>query len=86
MRTGVIVYIAGNDHSGKNADFKKAARKLAPRADMVEVISKTTGCFDINDAWWTLTTRGMQRIVCKMAELTDMGEIRFTGSELQLQG
>ncbi len=86
MRTGVIVYIAGNDHSGKNADFKKAARELTPRADMVEVISKTTGCFDINDAWWALTTRGMERITCKMAELTDLGELRFTGRELQLQG
>jgi len=40
--------------------------------------------FDIMDAWWSLTAKGMKRIVCMIAEINNGSDIRLTGREIQL--
>jgi len=38
------------------------------------------------DAWWLLTAKGMNRIICMIAEVSDRSEFRLTGQELRLCG
>ena len=44
------------------------------------------GHFDISDAWWALTAKGMQQISCHMARCTDDGHLELTGKVLRLCG
>ena len=83
MNTGVIIYVVGRDD---DLDMEEAVKKLNIRANRVEVISSESGHFDIMDAWWSLTVKGMKRIVCMLAEVTDHSELKLTGSELRLCG
>ena len=66
--------------------MQKPNRTLLIRADRVEVVSYTTGHFDVMDAWWLLITKGMKKIVCMFAEVTNNSELRLTGRELRLCG
>lgn len=86
MRTGVIVYVSNTGPVESDRDVESEIQSLNITADRIEVIAPNTGHFDIPDAWWSLTVRGMQRIVCMMAELTDQGRFRLTGRELRLCG
>jgi hypothetical protein len=83
MNTGVIIYVVGRDD---DLDMEEAVKKLNIRANRVEVNSSESGHFDIMDAWWSLTVKGMKRIVCMLAEVTDHSELKLTGSELRLCG
>ncbi len=38
------------------------------------------------DAWYALTVRGMNHIVCKSAVFDEAGRLRFTGKEMRLCG
>lgn len=86
MKTGVILYITGDEPE----HFSDEGRKLTPPtevfADRVEVISAKSGHFDIHGAWWKLFSKGMQQVVCMMAEFTPSGDIRLTGKEMRLCG
>ncbi len=84
MKTGLIVYIVGND-AEKDLD-NAIPDQMSDLADRVEIVSENSGHFDIHDAWWALTARGMHRIVCRIAELTDSGAVRLTARELRLCG
>ena len=90
MKTGVIVYVLGNEDNhqdtGRNMDINTQVKKLGVDADRVELVSEFDGQFDIPYAWWSLTVKGMHRIICKMARLTQAGELQFTGHELRLCG
>jgi len=86
MKTGVIVYIASNDLPNDTVDQKTAVSNLNIEADRVEFISATSGHFDISDAWWSLTIKGMQRIICKLAKFSKIGDLQLTGRELKLYG
>ena len=86
MKTGVIVYVTGEAQFTDDYDPSQLAEQLDIDADRVEIISYETGHFDISDAWYDLTVKGMQRIVCKMAEFTGLDEIRLTGREIRLCG
>jgi len=86
MKTGVIVYIASNDLPNDAVDHKTAVSNLNIEADRVEFISATSGHFDISDAWWSLTIKGMQRIICKLAKFSKIGDLQLTGRELKLYG
>jgi len=86
MKTGVIVYVTGEAPFTNDCDPSRLADQLNLDADRVEIISYDTGHFDISDAWFDLTVKGMQHIVCKIAEFTGLGEIRLTGRELILCG
>ena len=84
MKTGLIVYIVGND-AEKDLD-NAIPDQMSDLADRVEFVSENSGHFDVHDAWWALTARGMHRIVCRIAELTDSGTVRLTAGELRLCG
>ena len=85
MKTGVIVYVVGGE-SPYDHDMEEAVKSLNIKADRVEVISSESGHFDIMDAWWSLTVKGMKSIVCKLAEVVSHSELKLIGSELRLCG
>ena len=83
MKTGAIVYVIGKENE-KDFDVKEAVKNLKIEADKVEIVSSRSGHFDIMDAWWSLTAKGMKRIVCMIAEIVNDSDIRLTGREIQL--
>lgn len=86
MKTGVIIYITGDESSEDVPDVRTVAEKLNIRADRVEIISRNSGHYDIPDAWRSLIIRGMQHVVCKLARLSPKGDIQLTDHELRLCG
>ncbi|MFW6147592.1 MAG: hypothetical protein ACOC6B_04285 [Thermodesulfobacteriota bacterium] len=86
MKTGVIVYVTGNRELDDQIDFEQAAQGLNLEADRVEVVLSLDGDYDVMDAWWSLTAKGMTLIVCKMAEVANRSRLELTGRELKLCG
>ena len=86
MKTGVILYIVGGEDLYDDLDMEEAVRSLPIRADRVETVSSIAGHFDVMDAWWLLMAKGMNLIVCMLAEVTNNSELRLTGRELRLCG
>ena len=86
MKTGVIVYLVGKESLNDEIDFEEAQKRLEVKADRVEVVSSIEGNYDVFDAWWLLTAKGMKRIVCMIAEVINGSEFRLTGQELRLYG
>ena len=86
MKTGAIVYIAGGEDLGTEFDLEQAVKRLDLIADRVEVVSKNMGHFDVMDAWWMLIVKGMQSVVCLVAEVIGNSGLRLTGRELRLCG
>ena len=86
MKTGVIVYLVGKKSLDDEIDFEEAKKRLKIAADRVEVVSSIGGNYDVMDAWWLLTTKGMKRIICMIAEVINRSEFRLTGQELRLYG
>ncbi len=87
MKTGVIVYVVGDDDNAKaSVEFEAQVDKLEIEADRVEWVSRHSGHFSVSDAWWSLTTKGMQRIYCMLAESTAAGRLQLTGRVLRLSG
>jgi len=84
MKTGAIVYVIGEENADNDFDVTEAVRNLKIEADQVETVSPRSGHFDIMDAWWSLTVRGMKRIVCMTAEIVNGSDVRLTGREIQL--
>lgn len=84
MKTGIIVYLVGNESPEKDFDEKEAVKNLNLQADRVELVFSGEKHFDVMDAWFALTTKGMNRIVCMMGEIADRSAIRLTGRELCL--
>lgn len=85
MKTGIIVYVTGDD-SKLDAAQQSELIKDRTNANRIELISKSFGHNDIADAWWSLTAKGMHRIICLMAEYSGTGNIALTGKELRLCG
>lgn len=84
MKTGVIVYVIGEENIDNDFDITEAVKNLKIEADKVEIVSSRSGHFDVMDAWWSLTAKGMKRIVCTIAEIINGSDIRLTGREIQL--
>jgi len=84
MKTGAIIYVVGKEDLSKDFDVELALKNLEIDADRVELVSPGSGHFDIMDAWWSLTTKGMKRIVCMIAEIVNGSDLRLTGREIQL--
>ena len=84
MKTGAIVYVVGKENLSKDFDMEAALKNLEINADRVELVSPGSGHFDIMDAWWSLTAKGMKRIVCMIAEIANGSDLRLTGREIQL--
>ena len=73
MKTGVIVYLLDDHLPPEREPEVAAAFKKIHRADRVEIVSHGQVHFDIMDAWWRLTAKGMQKFVCVYAK-TAAGE------------
>jgi len=86
MKTGVIVYVVGKENLNDTIDFEEAGKRLNIKADRVEVVSSIGGNYDVMDAWWLLTAKGMKRIICIIAEVINRSEFRLTGQEMRLCG
>ncbi len=86
MKTGVIVYVVGSENRLEGSDLTEAVKRLNIDAERVEIVSSSSGHFDVMDAWWALTTKGMSRIVCLIAEVSRNARLRLTGRELRLCG
>jgi len=86
MKSGVIIYVAGSAPQGWTEDDETRIRGRESQADLIEIITTQTGHMDIPDAWWALLSKGMSRIICKMAIFGESGDIEFTGKELRLYG
>ena len=84
MKSGVIVYVIGEEPAGWDADSEQTSVRRRTKADRVEIITRNTGHFDVLDAWWSLLTRGMKRITCVIGEFTPSGRLMLTGRELGL--
>ena len=85
MKTGLIIYGVGND-TENFIDDATLQGQIPAWADIVEIVARNNGHSDIHDAWWKLSARGMQRIICKIVELTDSKAIILTDRELRLCG
>jgi hypothetical protein len=86
MKTGVIVYVRGEEPKAYPVDDANLADGLDLAADRVEIASTRFGHFDVHDAWWALTAKGMQLILCAMAEYTPYGKLKLTGPMMRLCG
>ena len=86
MKSGVIIYVAGNAPQDWTENDEAGVRNLEAQADLIEIITTQTGHFDVLDAWRDLLSKGMSRVTCKMAVFSELGEIEFTGRELRLCG
>jgi hypothetical protein len=86
MKSGVIIYVAGNAPQDWTEDDETGVRNLESQADLIEIITAKTGHFDVLDAWRDLLSKGMSLVTCKMAVFSKSGEIEFTGRELRLCG
>ena len=86
MKTGVIVYAAGDPPLNWSEAQENKSQQYATKADMVKVITHTSGHFDLHDAWFELVTQGMSHVICKLAEFDKTGQMRLTGREMRLCG
>lgn len=86
MKSGLIVYVVGKEPPNWDADFDLTFIKQNTKADLVEIITAKTGHFDMLDAWWSLLTKGMQKITCVTGKFSLAGNITLTNRELRLCG
>ncbi len=86
MKTGIILYIVGDEPANHKTDTNHLVNQLPLVAERIEVISRNTGHFDVHDAWWSLIAKGMKHILCVLAEYTKAGDLRLTGRSLRLCG
>jgi hypothetical protein len=86
MKRGVILYIVGGEGLYDDLDMEEAVRRLDIRADRVETVLGRSPHFDVMDAWWRLTAKGMELVVCMIAEIVNRSQLKLTGRELRLCG
>jgi hypothetical protein len=87
MRTGAIIYVAGDEpEQGFTQNPNDVVRDFGIEADRLEIVTRTSGHFDIHDAWWRLIVEGMQRVLCLIAEVDNNGALRLTGRQMRLCG
>jgi hypothetical protein len=86
MKTGLIIYATGDPPRNWTETDSDVTGKIGWKPEMVKIITRTSGHFDIHDAWFELVSKGMAHIVCKMASFNDLGEMVLTGREFRLCG
>jgi hypothetical protein len=86
LKRGVIIYTVGEAPASWTEDREKLMKSSVFGAEAVEIITTRTGHFDVLDAWWSLKSKGMNYIECKLAMFTEDGELNDTGRILRLCG
>ena len=84
MKIGLIVYVVGKEPADWDADSESTSIKNRCKADRVEIITVKSGHFDVLDAWWSLLTKGMKKIVCMIGEFTPNGSLTLKERQLCL--
>jgi len=86
MKTGVIIYTTGDPPQDWTEECAGLVGNFETEPDMVKIITRATGHFDVHDAWFELVSKGMVRIICKIAAFNDAGQMMLTGRKLRLCG
>ncbi len=86
MKTGIIVYATGAEPETWDPSGIVARIQKGECVNAVEVITASSGHFDIYDAWWALVAKGMARVVCRLARFNELGELELSVRELRLCG
>lgn len=86
MKRGLIIYAAGEAPTSWTEEKEKFVKGSIVGAQAVEIITTRTGHFDVLDAWWSLNSKGMDYIECKLAMFTEEGELNDMGRTLRLSG
>ena len=86
MKTGVILYVVGGANPDDEFEVKDAVKGLGIKADRIETVFSGSTHFDVTDAWWSLTAKGMKRIICRIAEIVNGLELMLKDRELRLYG
>jgi hypothetical protein len=84
MKTGLIVYVVGTEPAVWDAASEMKTIKHIRQADRVEIITAQWGHFDVLDAWWSLLTGGMKRVICTIGEFTPSGHLTLRDRNLCL--
>jgi len=86
MKTGIILYVVGGATPDDEFEMEVAVKDLGIKADRIETVFSGSTHFDVMDAWWSLTAKGMKEIICKVAEMVNDSKLKLTGRELRLCG
>jgi hypothetical protein len=86
LKRGVIIYTAGEAPPTWTDEKERSVKSLIQGVEVVEIITTQTGHYDVMDAWWSLKSKGMDYIECKLAMFTENGELNDTGRILRLCG
>jgi len=86
MKTGIIVYVAGNVPDQWEEDLRPAIAGADACADAYEFVTSAARGYDIHYAWWKLLTKGSRKVVCRTATFDTPDKLTFTGRELRLCG
>ena len=84
MKTGLIVYVVGTEPAVWDAASEMKTIRHISQADRVEIITAQWGHFDVLDAWWSLLTGGMKRVICTIGEFTPSGHLTLLDRKLCL--
>ena len=86
MKTGMILYVVGDEPDMFDIGLEAEHARQVLGVDQVEIVAKTSGHFDIHDAWWRLTARGMKSVKCLTAEFQEGTGLKPMARELRLCG
>ncbi|MEJ2657710.1 MAG: hypothetical protein P8012_11030 [Desulfobacterales bacterium] len=86
MKTGLIVYVVGTEPADWDAVSEVKTIRKNSHADLVEIITGKSGHFDVSDAWWSLLTKGMKRVICRIGEFNPNGHLILRDRQLCLCG
>ncbi|MBU0995795.1 MAG: hypothetical protein KJ737_25145 [Proteobacteria bacterium] len=84
MKTGLILYVVGDEPEMFDVKAEVLKSKLALNADRVEIVARREGHYDIHDAWMSLIVKGMTQIRCLTAQFEGSKSLKPTGRELRL--
>jgi hypothetical protein len=86
MKKGVIIYAAGDAPRSWTESHEQLVRSSVPGAEAVEIITSGTGHYDVLDAWWALSAKGMAHIECRLAVFGEDDQLKETGRTIRLCG
>ena len=86
MKTEVILYVVGWVNLDDVPEMEDVVKKLGIEEDRIETVFSGSTHFGVMDAWWSLTAKGMKRIICRIAEIVNGSELRLKDRELRLYG
>lgn len=86
MKTGLILYVVGDEPELFDVREEMSKTRRALNADRVEIVARREGHHDIHDAWMSLIVKGMTHIKCLTARFEGDKGLEPTGRELRLCG